>query len=479
MVEFSKVDLEERVRETVRKYEMFSHGDGILLGVSGGADSVALLHLLFRLKEELGLCLEVAHLQHGIRGEEARQDALFVANMAERLALPFHFRDVDLPRMRSEKGKGNLEEMAREERYRFFVTTAQRRGIRRVATAHTMNDQAETLLMRLLRGSGRKGLSGMPPVHRLISTQGAAAGGPLLVRPFIEASRKEILDYLKAEGLEYRIDRTNLDPGPLRNWIRLHLVPQLRERLDPHLDERLAQLADLLREEEEILERMAREHLHRAVQGETLVRSSLLREGKAMQRRLIRLWLEGTLGDLKGIGFLHVEEALWFITQGPPQGHLSMPRGWNLVKRYEAVRLERRRRRRKPVCYSYALPHEGVLDIPEAGMKIQSSRTALFPSARPRDNLEAFFDLAFLPKTLTVRNFRAGDRFQPLGMKGHKKVKDLFIEKKAPLPLRSTLPLLLARGEILWIPRYGRSEIAKVGPETKEVLRVKLAVYNG
>ncbi|MCH8055572.1 MAG: tRNA(Ile)-lysidine synthetase, partial [Deltaproteobacteria bacterium] len=129
------MNLETKVRETIQKYGMLTHGDGVLVAVSGGADSVVLLHLLSGLKEELGLRLEVAHLQHGIRGEEAREDALFVANMAERLALPFHLRDIDLPKMRSEKGKGNIEAMAREERYRFFVATAEEHGIHKVATA--------------------------------------------------------------------------------------------------------------------------------------------------------------------------------------------------------------------------------------------------------------------------------------------------------------------------------------------------------
>lgn len=472
------MNLEAKVRETIQKYNMLSYGEGVLVAVSGGPDSVALLHLLCGLREESGLRLEVAHLQHGMRGEEARQDAKFVADITERLALPFHLKDVDLPEMRAERGKGNLEAMAREERYRFFVAVAEERGIQRVATAHTRDDQVETLLMWLLRGSGRRGLGGMPPVHRLIS-KNTALGGSSLVRPLIEVSRKEIISYLTTEGVEYRMDQTNLDPGPLRNWIRLHLLPQLRERVGSRLDERLAHLAELLREEEEILERMARGQLQQVARGENLMNESLLQEGKAMQRRLIRLWLEAALGDLRGIGFHHVEEALRFIAHGPPQGRLSIPRGWNLVKHYETLHLEKRGPRRKPACYSYILPHQGELVISEAGMKIRSSRCPFSPDRQPQDNREALFDLAFLPETLTVRNFRTGDRFQPLGMKGHKKVKDLFIEKRVPLSVRATLPLLLAGGEILWIPRYGRSAVAKVGPETREVLRVTMVVDEG
>ncbi len=473
------MNLQAKVKDTIQKYNMLTYGDAVIVAVSGGPDSVALLHLLSPLKEELSLRLEVAHLQHGIRGEEARQDALFVADMAERLNLPFHLKEVNLPGMRAERGKGNLEAMAREERYRFLVAVAEEHGVHRVATAHTRDDQVETLLMWLLRGSGRRGLGGMPPVQRLLPTKGGALEGPLLVRPLIEISREEIISYLTAEDLDYRTDQTNLDPGPLRNWIRLHLLPQLRERMDPRLDERLAHLADLLREEEEILDQMAQDELQKMVCEGNLTRVSFLQQGKAMQRRLVRLWLKASLGDLKGVAFHHVEEILRLITQGPPQGRISIPRGWSLIKSYQAIRLEKRSRVRKPVCYTYNLPRHGELLIPEAGVKIQTSRASFVPDVRPRDSLEALFDLACLPETLTVRNFRNGDRFQPLGMQGHKKVKDLFIEKKVPLSVRATLPLLLAGREILWIPRYGRSEVARVGSETKEILRVKIVASSG
>jgi tRNA(Ile)-lysidine synthase len=424
----------------------------------------------------LGLHLEVAHLEHGIRGEEARQDALHVAKMAEALALRFHLKRVDLPGMKAEERKGNLEQMGREERHRFFAALTSDYGLSKVATGHTRDDQVETFFMWLLRGSGRKGLGGMPPIRRLTPEIPEEVS---LIRPLIEISRQEIIDYLTAHGLAYRTDQTNLDSHPLRNWIRLQLLPQLRQRIDSRLDERLAQLTSLFREEEAILEDLARGRLQGIVQGENLLLDPFLQEKKGMQRRLIRLWLEGTLGDLRAMDFDHIEEALGFVAQGPPQGRLSIPRKWELVKQYGTVRLERRKPMSKPTCYSYALQQPGELIVSEAQVKILSSRGGLTPGVRPENNLEAVFDLDALPGMLTVRNFRNGDRFQPLGMKGHRKVKDLFIEKKVPLKVRATLPLLLAGGEILWIPGYGRSEVAKIGPQTRKVLRVKLLVASG
>lgn len=472
------MDLRTKVRETIRKYKMFLSGDRVLAAVSGGPDSVALLHLLHDLKGEMGLCLEVAHLQHGIRGEESREDALFVSGIAEKLGLPFHLKEVDLPGKKSRQGRGNLEAMGREERYRYFAALAQAHDIQKIAAAHTRDDQVETIFMWLLRGSGRGGLSGMPPV-RAVAGDGATPAGPLLVRPLIEVSREEILDFLAGGGLGYRTDKTNLDPTPLRNWIRLRLLPQVRGKFGPGLDERLAHLAEIVREEEEILERVARQDLERVIQGKHLIHDSFLRLGRAMQRRLLRLWCAATLGDIRGFGFANVEATLDFIAHGPPQGRLSITGGWDLVKRYGKVHIEKRGRNQKPVCYRYSLPRQGELIVPEARMKIESALVPFSLGATPRDQGEALFDLAALPETLTVRNFRHGDRFQPLGMQGHKKLKDLFIEKKVPLEVRSTLPLFLAGEEILWIPRCGRSELAKVGPGTREVVRIRVEPYDG
>ena len=454
---------------------MVSSGDRVLIAVSGGPDSVALLHLLAELKEELGLCLEVAHLQHGIRGEEAREDAWFVREIAERLGLRCHINEVALPKIRAERGKGNLEAMARDARYRFFAEVAKERGIQKVATAHTRDDQAETVLMWMLRGSGRKGLGGIRPVLAPVLAEKGSRSGPVLVRPLIETSREAIIGYLASKQLQYRMDRTNLDPSLLRNWIRLELLPQLREKFDLQLDERLAQLADLMREEEQFLEGLTQSLLPQVVREKKVMRAPLLEQPKAMQRRLIRLWLEESLGNLRGVSFDHVEEILSLIAQGPPQGRLAVPRGREVVRTYDSLCLEERGLGRKAACYSYTLPIQGELVIHEAGMKMENRRSSFIPGSRPEDALEALFDLDSLPETLTVRNFRPGDRFRPLGMQGHRKVKDLFIEKKVPLEVRATLPLLLAGNEILWIPGYGRSEVAKVGAATKKILQVAIS----
>ncbi len=474
------MNIETKIRETLQKYGMLSHGDGVLLGVSGGPDSVALFHLMLGLREELGLHMAVAHLIHGLRGDEAREDARFVAHLADQWAVPFFLKEVDLPQLRLESGKGNMEALARKERYEFFAHVAEGCTLNKVATAHTRDDQAETVVMWFLRGSGRRGLSGISPVRHLTG-EGTMPSDSLLVRPLIEASRQEILAYLVDRNLDYRTDSTNLDCRLLRNWTRHQLLPQLRERIDDGVGERLAQLAEIFRDEEKILDEITLRILQRLGGDGSLMVGALLREDKAMQRRLIRAWLESNDHSLRGMAFSYVKMVLEFLAQGPSQGRLSLPKGWDLVKEYDTVRLERTRRK-KPVlpCYSYALPREGGVMVPEAGVRFQSLRSShVSPDVRPQNEFEAYFDSSSLPEPLTVRNFRTGDCFQPLGMTGHKKVKDLFIEKKIPLSMRRNLPILVAGEEILWIPRYGRSELAKAGPKAREILKVRIVPLDG
>src|SRR5262245_15511171 len=333
--------IDKRFLTFIHSHRLLVPGDRVLVAVSGGPDSVALLHILYELREELGLRLEVAHLQHGIRGAEAEEDARFVARLAEKLGLPLHLKAVDLPRIRSAAGKGNLEELARVERYRFFAAVARERKLVKIATAHTQDDQADTVLMWLLRGSGLKGLCGMPSMHLLDGTNAEPASALMVIRPLLYVSRAEIEAYLNENNLTFRLDRSNQDPSFLRNWIRLKLIPQLKEKIDRHLPARLAQQEELIRAEDDLLNALARAALDEIRTAEGLNRGSLLRHSKAMQRRLLRLWIEATRGHLRGLDFQHVEALLDLITNGPPQGRLSIPGGWQLVREYEALRLEK------------------------------------------------------------------------------------------------------------------------------------------
>ena len=462
------MNFQQKVTCSVSKQRLLARGDRVLVAVSGGPDSVALLQVLYELRQEFGLQLEVAHLQHGIRGEEARGDARFVGEFAESLKLPVHLREINLLEMKS-AAKGNLEAMAREARYDFFAAVARERGIEKIATAHTQDDQAETVLMWFLRGSGMKGLGGMAPIHPLNIPAADSSKPIVVVRPFLEFSKAEILEFLREKGVAYRVDRSNQDLSLLRNWIRLELIPQLKERIDPNLVLRMSQQAEIFRDEEFLLEELSRAELERIRSANGINRDLFLQRPKSLQRRLLRLWIKEVRGHLRSIDFDHVEAILRLISDGPPQGRLAIPGGWEFIKEYGTLILAKRSSRRNELCYSYEYRVGADLKIREAGILIHSERIEQPVIEFSRNDMEAVFDIACLTDVLTVRNFRRGDRFRPLGMAGHKKVKDLFIDKKVPISVRSKWPLLSMGEEILWIPGYGRSELGKIGPQTRQV----------
>lgn len=466
------------------KVKEFFHRHGalrdrrLLAAVSGGPDSVALLHLLYELREELGLDLEVAHLQHGIRGQETRDDARFVAALAHRLGLPCHVRELDLRQAKSAAGKGNLEEMGRLQRYRFFADLARLREIGVIATGHTLDDQAETLLMRVLRGAGRTGLSAMAEIRSLERAPAypaieAATSPPLLIRPLLGVSRQELLDFLSSRSFGFCIDSSNSDVSFLRNWLRLRLMPQLEEKFGVRLARRLCQQAAVLRDEESFLTQESRSRLDRIRGDGGLDRAALLDAGRALQRRIIRLWIEEKRGHLRGIDSDHIEAALSLVADGPVQGRLALPAGWELVRDYDFVRLEKGSRRIEKRCFSYPLQAGAHLEIIDAGMKITSDWLHDRPIRLPQSLMEAVFDADLLSENLIVRNFRSGDRIRPFGMTGHKKVKDLFIDRKLPLRLRAVLPMLVMGSEILWIPGHARSDFATIGERTRRALYLR------
>ena len=445
---------------------LLSHGDRVLGAVSGGPDSVALLHILHGLKDQLNLHLEVAHLQHGIRGEEAKEDARFVAELAQKFKLPFHLKEIDLPRLKSKAGKGNLEALARAQRYGFFAEAVRSRNLAKVATAHTQDDQAETVLMWFLRGAGTKGLGGMSPLQQLRITGDAVSDTLTVIRPLLDVSKSEILEYLAQESLPYRVDRSNQDPVYLRNWIRSELLPKIHQRVDDGFAARLSRQAELLRDEDTYLEALAGMNLDAIHDAKDLERQALLREPRASQRRVLRLWIERARGHLRGIDFVHIDALLHLIEEGPVQGRLAIPGGWELVREYESLRLEQRSRGPKKICYDYPFKIGTTLCIHEAGIEFRSERISQSQISLKADLMEAIFDASYLTRPLRVRNFRHGDRFQPLGMTGHKKIKDLFIENRIPQSIRAKWPLLAMGEEILWIPGYGRSEAGRVEKNT-------------
>ena len=476
------MSLPKRLEQPLVRDGLLAPGDAVLVGVSGGPDSVALLHVLREVGASLGLSLEVAHVDHGIRGPESRDDCEFVRGMAARLSLPFHLARLDLREAGDRRGAGNLEARARERRYRFFAEVASERRMGKVAVGHNRDDQVETMLMWLLRGCGPEGLKGMPAARPLARSP-EGAGRAVLIRPLLEASRGEVLAFLESRGLDYREDPTNRDARYLRNWLRGVVLPELRSRSngDGALERRLARLGGMLRSDHALLERQVAAAYPGVARGSALDRTGFLALDPELRPRMARFWLRRELGTLRRIGFAHVDAVTRLMAGSRPHGRVSLPGSWTVVRQYDTVRLARSpegRRVEDPSAkdYSCPLPLEGEVTVPEAGVRVTAWRSR--KREIPEDPFEAVFDLSGLGRPegrLRLRNPRPGDRFRPLGMAGRKKLKDLFIDRKVPRNRRRTAPLLVVGDEIAWIPGCARSDLARVGPETREVWRIRVS----
>ncbi len=459
-----------KARRTIIRYGMLSRGDKVLVGVSGGADSVALVHALFELKDEWNLSLMIAHLNHSFRGEESELEAGFVEELASRLNLPFESMVIDVPAAQKGSGK-SAQEMARELRYRFFEEVSKRYGANRVALGHNGDDQAESVLMRFLQGAGTRGLSGIPPRrdHRYI-------------RPLIEVSRKEIEDYLEEKDISFMTDSSNKKEVYLRNKIRLRLFPLLLNDYNPRLKENLIHLSSIMRKDDEYLEEVVEKIspgliLTRGDNFVTLDASAVLDLHEALQSRIIRKFIAAVAGDLQGVSYLHLQAVLDMLRCGSPNRSIDLPRRVMAIKEYDKLTLRSGGDKLIPQPFFYRIGSpEAEVNLKEVGqvMKLTVSKNPFDWERKDFARNFAHFDLDKIHFPLIVRNFRKGDRFQPLGMKGKKKVKDYFIDEKIPLAKRRETPLLISGETIIWVAGYRIDNRVRVGEGTKKVLKVKM-----
>lgn len=442
-------------QETVRRYRLLTRGDGVVVAFSGGPDSTALLLLLAEARVEMRLSLHAAHLNHGLRGRESEEDQRHAAVFCSSLGVPFVARRVDLTGEAS--GKGNWEERARQARYRFLEGERRRLGFQRIALGHTRDDLVETLLMRLLRGSGLSGLAGLYP---------AVEG--VIVRPLIEASRRQIIEFLGEQRVPWRVDSTNQDLRFLRNRLRHHLLPLLEERYNPRIRERLADAAELLRDDEQLLEQEVSRQwagLLRplaagsgSVRAVALDRAGLLALPAGLRRRIIRRAIRFSRGNLRRIGRQHVEQVLRLAERGSGgEGEAHLPGGIRARAAYGLLSLDLE----GPggdrwTAYHHPLPVPGRLPVEEIGCSIRTwlvgpeAMAEGEPSDPRRSVVLSPAVLAAGP--LAVRSRRPGDRFRPAGSPGSRKVSRMLIDQKIPRHLRRLIPLIVCGKTVLWLP---------------------------
>ncbi len=441
----------EKVAKTIARYSMFQPDQRVGVAVSGGADSVCLLHVLRELAPRWNLRLTVLHLDHQLRGEESRQDAAFVRDLAAALDLPFVLQETDVAALCRETGD-NLEQAARAARLEFFTRLIEAGTVDRIAAGHTRSDQAETVLFRFLRGSGTAGLAGIRPV----TDDG-------IVRPLLEVDRAEVERYLRERGIAWRNDSTNASTVFARNRIRHELLPQLTRDWNPALPETLAHTADWAQAEEQYWEselaRLAPAHLTFEPPAVLIQTDPLADLPLAVARRLIRRAVETAKGDLRGIGFEHLAAVLELAASAEGHGRLQIP-GLDVFRSFNWLRIappaldnldNRNYRLPLPVPGAVRLPGQRVVVHTELFENTNVTET----SAEVYNGCVGWLDWNRLSGSLEVRNWRPGDRYQPAGHSGVENIKVLFHEARVPLWERRHWPVVTMGDAILWARRFG------------------------
>jgi len=513
----------ERLLSHIRRHDLLSAGERVGVAVSGGIDSVALLRLLLELRGDLGIVLSVLHFNHRLRGAESDSDQAFVAELARKHALQFYCAGGDVALHAAEEHV-SIETAARELRYEFFrellgglrtdaspeVKIPTLASLNKIATGHTLDDQAETVLLRLIRGSGLRGLGGIHPRLQMKDEDGDVCGE--IIRPLLQSRRRDLEQYLNHIQQTWREDATNNATKFTRNRVRKLLVPLLEKEFNPSVSENLAELSEIARGEEDYWQNEIAGWMGTGVHWSEPVwarsldlvqisggpfssapstpgggdlqsrinstvwlvmnasvdRMWLLGEPVAVQRRVIK-----AIGEEAGIPleFKHVEEILRFAMQeGGSGAEISLPLGWKMRREPDQVLfLTPDLRESAPTPdYEYELPVPGELNILETGTTIEIRSVPAETQAGY--NPEHLLDGSSLPRAVTLRNWRAGDRYWPNHTKAPKKIKELLQERHVPQPERSLWPVVLAGDEIIWMrgfpppaqfaAKHGREAIA-------------------
>jgi tRNA(Ile)-lysidine synthase len=450
-----------RVRGAIQRNHMIEPGDQIGVAVSGGVDSVVLLDILTHLKEELHISLMVLHLNHGIRGEEAERDQQFVQALSNKYALPYFVREVDVPGHMQERSL-SLQESARELRYRFFKESLHIHALDKIAIGQTADDQAETVLMRVLTGGGAGSLKGIPAVRRSY------------VRPLIDVWRGELLTYAQHRGISFVEDSSNAKKAYLRNRIRHELLPILQE-YNPNIKERLLQLAQVLGADENYLDTLVGQVIKRIVAEDEEVSisvSQLLSLPPALQTRVLQhAFMRSSGGEV--LEYRHVRGILQLIQGKKGSKRLALPHGHWACRIYDTLVLERGEKQSEKITPETELLIPGGTRLEGFGKEIEAAvvEGRITPRSNPREACLDYHQLGF---PLRVRSFRPGDRFMPLGMKGNKKLKDFFIDLKVPRSERSKIPLVISEGDICWVGGWRIDERFKIAEETKKSVKLTI-----
>lgn len=442
----------ERVRATIVQHQMLVRGERVLVALSGGPDSVALLAALAALAGELELRVCAGHVNHGLRGDESLRDEQHALAVSRRLGV-----ECVVHRVGMSGNLSNLEEQARELRYSLLRKVSGHLGCHKIATGHTLDDQAETVLVRIVRGAGLDGLAGIPPVRSEI------------IRPLLGCTRTQVVEFLLEQGLEACEDSSNLERRFLRNRIRHDVLPLL-DAAHPGVRQRLAAAAASARAEARHLDVVLAPQLARFVDpSDGGLAVQLFSEVHAgLHGRCVRSWLRQVRGHLRQLTAAHVAAIVHIATGARPNTCVDLPLGEQVWREYGQLRWMKQAP--KEPATDHILSEESPVVL-ASGWRVQA-RTGPPAELVPRDPslLSCFADADAVSLPVLIRCPRPGDLLRPFGMVGRKKLQDLFVDRKIPVRLRWAMPIIEAGGEILWVPGVVRSNAAPITPRTRRIL---------
>ena len=458
----------KKLLETIKREGLIEKGDKVLVAFSGGPDSSCLLHMLWTLKDELGIELYSAHLNHRIRGLDAHRDALLAYRESKALGVACFLYSEDVPSY-ADKSKLSMEEAAREIRYKMLFDLKEKVAINKIATGHNLDDQAETILMRIMRGTGLKGLKGM-----------AYKRPDGLIRPIMDYKRHEIEEYCKSNQIRTALDKTNQEDEYRRNKIRLQLLPYIEEAYAPNIKEILSRMANGLREDSDYIDNISRSLYHQAAQkqGDYALKfdmETIDSTPPPILKRLIRLAYAELTGSAEGLEAIHLDDSLRIIKNPKtdlmtnlPKGIIAEKKGYNFYVTSKAIKND-------ILYFEHKIKLNASTEVPELAIKIEArtmskERCKLLTS---NNNTKAF-DLGRIEGDLIVRTRKPGDKIKPLGLGGTKKLKDIFIDKKIPRDAREKIPIIADNSKIIWIAGHEISDESKLTDATQEVVRITI-----
>lgn len=456
------MEIIERVQKTIEKFNMISTGDHILVGLSGGPDSVCLLHILQLLKPKYRLRISAAYIDHGLREDEVPEEIEFCRKICENLDVEFYTQSVAVKDF-AKKEKINIQEAARILRYGALDQISININAHKIAVAHNADDQAETVIMRLLRGAGPAGLSGIPPVRKKI------------IRPLIEVERAQIEKFLSEKNIPYIIDSSNKSLKYLRNKIRHTLMPVIKS-INPQAVHIISKTADILREENDYINVTVTKALMRLMSRKTDYSVELFCNPMevlniVILRRALRFAID-TVRDLKGINFDHIEEIINLIKHGKPGDRIYLPRGIRAIKGYSTIIITADKPK-KLSTYEALKPADVFLKESSVVLSMKEiKRDELVNFGDGKNTIYADLDKIKFP--LIIRARKPGDYFYPFGFGKRKKLQDFFVDEKVPRDERDCIPVIESDGQIVCIAGYRLDDRFKIDDNTKRCLEIKI-----